>query len=83
MPDFLSNPPWDVFWQERPLWSPENKGLYMFIFLFFSPVNFKQVVAAQSVPLPSGQIQSTFENSCHISNEAGQQIIGGDMIINQ
>jgi hypothetical protein len=55
----------------------------MFTFLFFSPVNSIQVLAAQSAPLPGGQIQSTFENSGNVSNQAGQQIIGGDMIINQ
>jgi hypothetical protein len=55
----------------------------MSTFLFFSPINSIQVVAAQSAPLPGGQMQSTFENSGNVSNQAGQQIIGGDMIINQ
>jgi hypothetical protein len=55
----------------------------MFIFLFFSPINFIQVVDAQSAPLPGGQIQSTLESSGNVSNQAGQQIIGGDIIINQ
>jgi hypothetical protein len=30
-----------------------------------------------------GQVQSTFKNNGNVTNQAGQQIIGGDMIINQ
>jgi hypothetical protein len=55
----------------------------MFMFLSLSPSNLIQLVDAQSPPLPGGQIQSTFENNGNVSNQAGQQIIDGDMIINQ
>ena len=55
----------------------------MSIFLFSSPIHFIQVVDAQSPSLPGGQIQCAFENSGNVSNQAGQQIIGRDMIINQ
>jgi nucleoside phosphorylase len=37
----------------------------------------------RSVGSVDGQIQSTFENKGNVSNQAGQQIIHGDMITNQ
>lgn len=36
-----------------------------------------------SIGIPSGQIQSIFENKGNVANQAGQQIVHGGIIINQ